>query len=923
MPDWKPEIAKRLRPLRMAPPREAEIIEELSQHLEDRYQELLASGPTEAEARRSVLEELHPLLASQTNPSSGSGASLAQALRSVEPEVAANPVVPGGGGPANFFSSLWQDLRFALRILRKSPAFTAVAILTLALGIGANTAIFSIVNAVLLRPLPFKDSARLVLLHEGLPKIGFPKMSFSPPDLAVFAREQRLFSELGFFLNERMDISGQGEPDRVTVTRVSANLLPMLGAEPMLGRAFAPEEDAPGHPVAILSYALWQSRYGGNPKILGQQIELDRRPYVVIGVMPRRFVFPLPGLGNNGSPAGLWVPRAVTPVELRDWGGLYLTSVVARLPVGVTLNQTQAQLDSLAPTILANYPAEIRNAIPGLTLDISASPFHEEAVGSVRARLLLLMAAVAFVLLIACANIATLLLSRAASRQKEIAVRTALGATRARLARQMLTEGFLLAFAGGAFGLLLSLWVINLLPAILPSTTALPVHVAFSGNVFTFALAASILVAVLFGLAPALQVSSLRLQTPLQESGRAATAGCSRHRAQQFFVTAEFALALVLLVGAGLLIRSFAKLLATSPGFRPDHLLTLNVPLPRQAYSRASQLREFYEQLLAKASALPGVESATISTDLPLRATEMVSFGVEGKGKGLKATCQTWVMGNYFQALGVPLTRGRWFGPEDRPGTQPVAVVSAYTARTLWPDQEAVGKRIRWGGGPWETVIGIVADVKQSSLGAPFVPHIYRPYRQADDGLVEDDPFGDWHAMNLVLRTKTDPLSLTSAAIAQVRSLDPQLAVANIRTMTEVISSSVAGPKFNTFLLGAFAGAALLLAAIGIYGVLAYSVSQRTHEIGVRMALGAQRAGVMRLILTEGTRLALLGTGIGTVAALFLMRLMSSLLYGVSPLDPLTFIAVAVVLTAAALAACYIPARRATRVDPMVALRYE
>ena len=922
MPDWKEEISKRLEPLKLSPPREAEIIEELSQHLEDRYQELLASGATEEQARIAALEELQPLIASHNNPLPTRDASLAQALRSVEQQVPANPTVSGGGGPANFISSFWQDLRFAFRILRKSPAFTAVAILTLALGIGANTAIFGIVNAVLLRPLPFKDSTRLVLLHEGLPKIGFPRMSFSPPDLAVFQREQKLFSVLGTFLNERMDISGQGQPDRVMVTRVSATLFPMLGAEPMLGRAFTPQEDAPGHPVAILSYALWQHRYGGSAKILGQQIELDRRPYIIIGVMPRRFVFPLPGLADNGLPADLWIPRAMTPTELQEWGGLYLTSVVARLPVGVTLNQAQAELNSLAPAILANYPAAMRNSIPGLALDISASPFHEEAVGSVRTLLLLLMAAVGFVLLIACANIATLLLSRSATRQKEIAVRTALGATRARLARQMLTEGFLLAFAGGALGFLIALWITSLLPSILPSNTALTVRVAFSGNVFAFALAVSILVAVLFGLAPALQVSSSRLQTPLQESGRSST-GRSRLRAQQFFVTAEFALALVLLVGAGLLIRSFAKLLATSPGFRPDHLLTLNVPLPRQAYARASQLREFYEQLLAKSATLPGVESATISTDLPLRATEFVSFGVEGHGKGLKATCQTWVMGNYFQTVGISLIRGRWFGPEDRAGSLPVTVISAYTARTLWPDQDALGKRIRWGGGPWQTVIGIVADVKQSSLGAPFVPHVYRPYSQADDGLVDDDPFGDWHAMNLVLRTHTDPLSLASAAIAQVRSLDLELAVANIRTMDQVISSSISGQKFNTFLLGAFAGVALLLAAIGIYGVLAYSVSQRTHEIGIRMALGAQRAGVMRLILAEGTRLALIGTGIGTVAAFFLMRLMSSLLYGVSPLDPVTFIAVAVVLTAAALAACYIPARRATRVDPMVALRYE
>ena len=922
MPDWRGEISLRLESLHLAPTREAEIIEELSQHLEDRYQERLASGATEDQACRSVLGELNPLLASQTDPSASSEAPLAQALRSVEQEVSADPVVPGGGGPANLLSSIWQDIRFAFRILRKSPGFTTVAVLTLALGIGANTAIFSIVNAVLLRPLPFKDSARLVLLHEGLPRIGFPKMSFSPPDLAVFAREQKLFSELGMFLNERMDISGQGEPDRVIVTRVSATLFPMLGAEPALGRTFTPQEDAPGHPVALLSYGLWQRRYGGNPNILGQQIDLDRQPYVVIGVMPRRFVFPLDGLEDNDSPADLWVPMAVTPSELQAWGGPYMTSVVGRLPVSVTLSQAQAELNSLAPVILASYPTAIRNAI--LTLNISASPFHEEAVSSVRTPLLLLMAAVGFVLLIACANIATLLLSRATTRQKEIVVRTALGATRARLARQMLTEGFLLAFAGGVFGFLLAWWITNLLPLILPSSTALPVHVAFSGNVFTFALAVSIFVAVLFGFAPALQASSSRLQTPLQESGRGGS-GRSRHRAQQFFVTAEFALALVLLIGAGLLLRSFSKLLATSPGFRPDHLLTLNLPLPRQAYPRASQLREFYEQLLAKTSTLPGVESVTASTDLPLRATEMVSFGVEGQpqGKGLKATCQTWVMGNYFQTMGISLIRGRWFGPEDRAGTQPVAVVSAYTAQTLWRGQNGIGKRIRWGGGPWETVIGIVADVRQSSLGAAFVPHIYRPYDQAADGLVEDDPFGDWHAMNLVLRTQRAPLSLSSAVVAQVHSLDPELAAANIRTMDQLISSSVAGSKFSALLLGSFAGVALLLAAIGIYGVLAYSVSQRTHEIGIRMALGAERARVLCLILGEGARLALIGSAAGTVAAFFLMRLMSSLLYGVSAADPLTFAVVAIVLTAVALAACYIPARRATKVDPIVALRHE
>jgi putative ABC transport system permease protein len=828
-------------------------------------------------------------------------------------------------GAGQLVEALIQDIRYGLRMLARNPGFTAVAVLTLALGIGANTAIFRIVNAALLRPLPFEDSARLVLLHEGLPKAGFPKMSFSPPDLVVFAREQKTFSELGAFLNEHKDISGQGEPDRVIVSRISATLFPMLGAQPVLGRRFAPEEDTPGHPVAILSYAIWQRRYGGNANILGQRIALDRQPYTVIGVMRRQFSFPLPGLGDNGSPADLWVPMAVTPSELQEWGGLYMTGVVGRLRPGMTLDQARAEANSLAPGILASYPASIRNAVPGVELEISVSAFHDEVVASVRTLLLLLMAAVSFVLLIACANIATLLLSRAAARQKEIAIRTALGATRSRLARQMLTESFLLAFAGGALGFFLAVGMRNLLLAMVPSSIPLPNSIALSGSIFAFAVVGSAFAAILFGLAPTLEVLSPSTQAPLQEGGRGGTPDRSHRRAQELFVTAEFALALLLTVGAGLLIRSFAKLLKTSPGFRPDHLLTLNIPLPRQAYSRASQLREFYEELVARASNLPGVESATVSTDLPLHASEMVSFAVEGRseGKGLKATCQTWVIGNYLRTMGIPLIQGRWFGPEDRMGSQPVAVISAYTARTLWPGQNAIGKRIRWGGGPWQTVVGVVGDVKEGPLDRPLVPHVYRPYNQADDGLIEDDPFGDWHAMNLVMRTQADPLSLTSAAVGQIRSLDPQLAVANIRTMTQLISSAVAGPKFNTFLLGVFAGVALFLAGIGVYGVLAYSVSQQTHEIGIRMALGARPTSIMRLILTEGTRLALIGSGGGAVAAFFLMRLMSSLLYGVSPTDPVTFAGVAIVLTGVALLASYIPARRATKVDPMVALRYE
>lgn len=600
-----------------------------------------------------------------------------------------------------WLESIWADIRYAVRVLRKSPGFTAIVVITLALGIGASTAIFSIVNAVLLRA-PFKNSSHLILLHEGLPKMGFPKMSFSPPDFAIFAREQKAFSVLGTFLNERMDISGGGEPDRILVSRVSATLFPMLGIEPALGRNFSPQEDAPGHPVAILSYSLWERRYGGEANIIGQRIDLDRQPYVVIGVMARRFEFPLPGSEDNGSPADLWVPMAVTPGELQNWGGLYLTSVVGRLRQGVTLGQARAAVAALAPRILASYPATIRAAIGKAKLEITGVPFHQEVVGSVSTPLLVLMAAVSCVLLIGCANVAALLLSRSGTRQKEIAIRTALGATRSRLVRQLLTESLLLATSGGTLGLVFAVWLKGILLALVPSSIPLPANIPTSGGVLAFALCVSGFAAVFVGIAPTLHASSHSTRASLQESGRGMTAGRSRRRTQELFVTSQFALALVLLIGAGLLIRSFARLLETNPGFRHDHLLTLNIPLPRRAYSHASQMRAFYQQLLDGASNLPGVQNATVSSDLPLHMTEMVSFGVKGRsaveGKGPQAVCQTWVLGNYFQTMGIPLVEGRSFSPEDRPGSEQVAIVSAHTAKMFWPGQDPIGKNIRWGG---------------------------------------------------------------------------------------------------------------------------------------------------------------------------------------------------------------------------------
>ena len=899
---WLFTIPLRLRSLFRWAQADQELDDELRDHLERKTEEYVAQGMTQKEAYRRVRLDLGGI--EQTKE------KCRDARR------------------VNWIQDPTQDLHFGLRILRKSPGFTTVAVLTLALGIGPTTAIFSILDAVLLRPLPFMDPSRLVILHEGIPKMGYPKMDFSPPDLAAFARAQKSFGAIGSFQNEHVNISGEGEPERITAARVSASLFPMLGAEPMLGRTFSPEEDVPGHQLAILSYGLWQRRYGGTPNIVGQTIELDRQPYLVTGVMPRQFVFPLAGPEVNGSPADLWLPMAFTSKELQEWGGSYFTSVVGRLRPGISLAQARGESDALARRIIDSYPAIIAGWARQGQLAIAVSPFQEDIVGSVRTLLLVLMAAVSFVLLIASANVATLFLSRGATRQREIAVRTALGATRLRLVRQMLTESLLLALGAGAFGFLLALWARNLLLALVPSSIALPHHVSVDARVLAFAMGMALLTALLFGVAPAFQAPFASVQGSLQDSGRSATPSRSHHRLHGFFVTAEFALALVLLVGGGLLIRSLAKLLQADPGFRPDHILTLSVPLPRQAYPHAAQVEGFYKQLLDRVSNLPRVESASVSNDLPLSAREEVSVNIEGKsnaeGQTPQAICQSWLMRNYFQTMGIPLLEGRWFTPQDRSGSEQVAIVSLSAAKKFWPGEDAIGKRIRWGvNGPWETVVGVVGDVSEGPLNKPLIPHVYRPYDQVSEPFLEEDPFGDWHAMNLALRTLSDPASLASAVVAQVHSLDLDLAVSSIRTMTQVVSSSLAGPKFNTLLLGIFAGMALFLAAIGIYGVLAYAVAQQTHEIGVRMALGAHERDVLRLILKQGTRLALIGMGSGAIAAVFLTRLMASLLYGVSATDPITFVSIAVVLIAVALLACYFPARRAMRVDPMVALRYE
>ena len=878
-----------------------DLSDEIREHLEEKTEELVADGMPRKEAEAAARREFgNVTLAEEDSREVWQWASL---------------------------ESFFADVRYGLRMLRKNPGFTTVALLTLALGIGANAAIFAVVNAALLRPLPFKQPSRLMMLFEGIPKLGFPKMGFSAPDLVVLERAQKSFESVGVYQNRYFNLSGDREAERLMAARISSSVFPLLGAEPMLGRTFTPGEDAPGQKVVILSYGLWQRRFGADQGIIGRSLELDRQPYTVIGVMPKAFTFPLRG-PQGSEPAELWVPMAFATTELEGWGTNYMNGVLARLRPGLTFEQASAEAQSLSRSIGSNYPPELTKAFQGAELKVSMNSYHEEVVKSVRTLLLILMAAVVLVLLIACVNVATLLVSRAASRQKEVALRTTLGATRVRLLRQMLTESLLLALIGSSLGLAFASWAKTLLLSLVPESVPLPRDIPLDGSVIVFVLAASFLTTVLFGLVPALQVSAMALHGPLQERGRSGTSGRLRHRLQGFFVTVEFALALVLLIGSGLLIRSFAKLLETDPGFRPDHVLTLKIPIPSESYTRAAKVRQFYEQLLDRTGNIPGVKAVGLTSDLPLNGCGTIAIQIEGGrnagGETPQAICQTWQVGNYFQTLGVPLLKGRSFTLADHIDAQPVAIVSETAARQFWPGQDPIGKRIRWGVyTPWQTIVGIVGDVNDEPLGQPVQLHVYRPYLQMADLFFADSRFGEVRSMNLAVRSQTDPASLTSAVIGQIHSLDPDLAVAHIRTMAQVLSSSVAGPRFNTLLLGVFAGLALGLAAIGIYGVTAYAITQQAHEIGIRLALGAQPRDVLHLVLRQGVRLAGVGAMFGLPAALVLTRLMAGLLYEVSATDPVTFFSVAILLLAIALLACYVPARRAMRVDPMVALRYE
>ena len=807
---------------------------------------------------------------------------------------------------------LLQDLRYGLRTLLKNPVFALIAIVTLALGIGANTAIFSVVNGVLLKPLPYREPDQLIRVFERSERQ--PRFPMAQGNFQDYRDQNTTLSGLALYTRHDMEFSQGDKPERLAALGVTAGFFELLGVQPLLGREFRREDELPGNSsVVILSHALWQRGFNSDPGIIGKAITLSAQPFTVVGIMP-------PGVQHvggdyrsmpHGESVDVWGPLEMPPQAGR---GPHFCNAIGRMKPGVTLAQAEAAFNVIAERLAQQYP----NTNQGWRIAIQ--PLHEEIVGRAHTTLLVLFGSVFFVLLIVCVNVANLLLARATVREREVAVRAALGAGRWRIVRQLLTESVLLAVLGGASGILLAKWLIAALNVLgheqLPRLQA----VSMDARILLFTLVLTLLTGVFFGLAPALQAGQLNLNEVLKEGGRTGGTGRRQRRLRDALVIAEVGLALVLLVGAGLLLRSFWKLQQTDPGFNSERVLTASLTLPRARYGDGSKVTAFQQQLLERLGALPGVQAVGLTSDLPWTGyDENAGFTIEGKtfprGQGPSGRYH-YASTDYFRTIGVPLIAGRFFSSEDRSGTPDVVLINRRMAELYWPGESAVGKRFTFASQPkekdWNTVAGVVGDVKDFPYSPAAEPAFHFPTTQ-----------GSPPEMILVVRANADPLHLVEAVRGEVRALDKDLPLAEIKTLEMIAATAVAGQRFTLWLVGLFALTALVLAAVGIYSVLSYLVAQRTHEIGIRMALGAKRHDVLRLLVGQGMSLALLGVTLGLVASFGLTRLLKNLLFNVSTTDPLTFAAISLLLITVALLACYIPARRATKVDPLVALRYE
>jgi putative ABC transport system permease protein len=827
--------------------------------------------------------------------------------------------------------SLKADVRHAVRALVKAPVFTAVTVITLALGIGANSAIFSLVNAVLLRPLGYTEPERLMLIYEGFRGSPLGKIGVSPPDFIDLTTLLRSFSSVGAYRTTQYELSGAGEPEQIVGVRVSASVFPLLGVSAAHGRTFLESEDRQGDDVAVLSYGLWQRRYGRDPNAVGRTMTLDRRPYTIVGVMPASFQFPKRGPQINGEPAQVWTPLALTAFERGPQvrGMMYNHTVIGRLRAGVAAEQAMREAAALGPTLVRNYPPVLQGPVNSLM--VTAAPLVGEIAGQVERPLLILLGAVALVLMVACANVANLVLSRAVTRQREISVRAALGAGRRRLLQMLLVEGLLLAAAGGALGLFIGNAVVRAMPDVI--TLSLPgvQDVRLDGRVVLFTFTLSALTAVVFGLLPLIVSERRDLTDLLREGGTRSIGGARQHRLQAMLVVSSVALAVVLLASAGLLMRSFTKLMAVDTGVRASRVLTMQVRLPQAGYDSVPAVRSFYQGLHERVRAIPSVRAASIQTDLPLKGDgERRAFTADQAIDSTTATASaavTWTFGDYFRTFGVPIVKGRGFLPEEDLENRGAAIVSRALAERFWPGQDPIGKRLKWGiaasRAPWQTIVGVVGDVVDGKLGEPPIMHIYLPFAEAVDPALAVPMAGLVRRMTVAAVTDRDTDTLVDPMRAAIAALDPALAVADVETIARVMADASAPQRFSAVLLGAFASGALLLAAIGLYGMLAFGVARRTREIGVRLALGATRREVLGLVVRQGMTLTLAGLGLGIAGALGATRLMRGLLYQTEPLDPVTFASVPGILAVVALLACYLPARRAARVEPMAALRAE
>ena len=802
-----------------------------------------------------------------------------------------------------------KDIRYGLRSLLKRPASTVIALITLALGIGVNTAIFSAVDSMLLRPLPFNDPERLVSIWEQSPALGINQNEVAPANFFDLRNQSQSFEGIGAHGPQDLNLTGNAEPERLTGELVTANVFSVLGIQPALGRTFLPDEDQLGKEhVVVLSDGLWRRRFNGDPSIVNQNITLNGESFTVVGVMPRGFFYP-------ERETQLWIPWAMEPEQASGRGDHYLR-LVARLRAETNLQRANADVAAIGQRLANEYP----RTNEGLAFKVNS--LHQDYVGNLRLPILILFAAVGLVLLIACANVANLLLAQATTRRREIAIRIALGARRWTIVRQLLVESLLLAGAGGVLGVLGAFWGVEALSRLLPESLSKLQSASVDARVLLFTAGVSALTAIVFGGLPALLAARTQPGETLSDVARDTGGGTSGRHVRRVLVVSEVALAVVLLAGAGLLIRSFQLLRRVDTGFNTGNALTMKMVLPMPKYAKPEARRAFYDEVLQRVEQLPGIESAGVITFLPLSFNGMnFSFSVEGQTQPsdmkLPFALYRVVSPDYFRAMGIPLLRGRFFEANDNAGSQPVVLISQRLAEQYWPNQDPTGKRLKIGPidspNAWLTVVGVVSDVRQTGLYGDPRMDLYVPYAQERRGFVTP--------RDLVLRTKGDPASVAAAVRQAVWAVDKDQPISNVQTMDEVFSAAVSRERFQMLLLALFAALALVLACVGLYGVISYAVAQRTHEIGVRMALGAQPLDVLRLVLRQGMVLTIAGLLVGIAVGLVATRVLSDMLFGVTPRDPLTFVGVPLLLLLVAFFACYIPARRATRIDPLAALR--